>query len=259
MTTTSPYAARVRFIELLERERAQDTLLRVYRDGNELTPTAGTYSLYKGNGDAVISAAVVDLASGYAQYAHTAGSLPDSLQFAEGYLQEWSLTIAGDVHIFRRPAAIVRRRLYPVISDIDLKSYYSDLDNVLPPSLAATGYQTYIDNAWYDLLQRISGEGILVYLILSPSALRLAHLHMCLAYIFRDFTTTVGQDSRWMELYQEHSRQAEIEYKRINFLYDLDNDGKNDSQTRRRASATIYTNGAPSKGWTRRARSSRWR
>ena len=41
-------------------------------------------------------------------------------------------TISGAVFTFRRMAAIVLRRLYPVISDADLEEVYTDLSNLLP-------------------------------------------------------------------------------------------------------------------------------
>ena len=154
MSSSTPYAAQIRAIELLERSKAQTTELKFYRDGSQLVPTAATYTLIKPTGSDLLTGATATISvGGTVSYAHTAEQLADSETLGEGYVQEWTVTIDGDEYLFRRMAALVRRRLYPVVSDIDLTATYSDLENVRPSSL--TSYQQYIDDAWYQILRRI--------------------------------------------------------------------------------------------------------
>jgi len=138
MSSSTPYAAQIRAIELLERGKAQTSELKLYRDGSQLVPTAATYTLIKPTGSDLITGqtASIDL-SGTVSYAHSAEQLANSENLGEGYVQEWTVTIDGEEFLFRRMCALVRRRLYPVVSDIDLTATYSDLANVRPSSLSS--------------------------------------------------------------------------------------------------------------------------
>ena len=159
MSSSTPYAAQIRTVELLERGKAQSTEIKVYRSGSQLIPTAATYTLIKPTGTDLLTGATANISgAGTVSYAHTAEQLASTEPLGEGYVQEWTLTISGDEYIFRRMAALVRRRLYPVVSDIDLTATYSDLDNVRPSTL--TSYQQYIDDAWYQILRRIRNQGM---------------------------------------------------------------------------------------------------
>ena len=201
MSSSTPYAAQIRAIELLERGKAQTSELRLYRDGLQLVPTAATYTLIKPTGSDLLSGKTASIAvSGTVSYAHTAEQLADSENLGEGYVQEWTVTIAGEVFLFRRMAALVRRRLYPVVSDIDLTATYSDLENIRPSTL--TSYQQYIDDAWYQILRRIRNRGMgYEYLMMSAESFFESHRHLSLYLIFRDFHSSLGQSNgRYLDL-----------------------------------------------------------
>ena len=243
MSSSTPYAAQIRTVELLERGKAQTTEIKIYRSGLQLVPTAATYTFIKPTGTDLLTGATASISvGGTVSYAHTAEQLANSEQLGEGYIQEWTLTIDGDEYLFRRMAALVRRRLYPVVSDIDLTATYSDLDNVRPSSL--TSYQQYIDDAWYQILRRIRNQGMgYEYLMMSPEAFFEAHRHLSLYLIFRDFHSSLGQSNgRYLDLANEHYRLYKEEFEtRINFVYDLDHDGEaDDANKRTRGQPTIY-------------------
>ena len=172
MASDTPYSARVRVTELLERGKAQTTLLEVYRNGSQITPTSATYSILKPDSQYIVqNGATSILGDGTIQYSHTPSQLNDQLILGEGYVQEYNVTISGEVFTFRRMAAIVRKRLYPVISDADLEEVYTDLATLRPSSI--TSYQTYIDSAWYTILRRLRTIGAgYEYLITSRSLRR---------------------------------------------------------------------------------------
>ena len=44
MSSSTPYAAQIRTVELLERGKAQTTEIKIYRSGLQLVPTAATYT-----------------------------------------------------------------------------------------------------------------------------------------------------------------------------------------------------------------------
>ena len=158
MSSDTPYSARVRVTELLERGKAQDTLLEVYRDGSQVVPSSATYSILRPNNEYIVQdGPCTILGDGTIQYSHTPAQLSTSLVLGEGYVQEYKVTITGAVFTFRRMAAVVLRRLYPVISDADLEEVYTDLDALRPSSI--TSYQNYIDSAWYTILRRLRTMG----------------------------------------------------------------------------------------------------
>lgn len=244
MSSSTPYAAQIRTIELLEREKAQTSELKLYRDGAQLVPTAATYTLIKPTGADLLTGQTASIAeSGTVSYTHSAEQLKASENLGEGYVQEWTITIDGEQYLFRRMAALVRRRLYPVVSDIDLTATYSDLANVRPSTL--TSYQQYIDDAWYQILRRIRNRGMgYEYLMMSAESFFEAHRHLSLYLIFRDFHSSLGQSNgRYLDLANEHYRLYRDEFDSINFIYDEDHDGEADDPNKRtRGQPTIFLN-----------------
>ena len=246
MATDTIYAPQIRLVELLERGKAQTTQLAIYRDGGIVGPTAGTYTLYKPDGSKMVDAATVSIVANVAQYTHAAVDLPDTLSLGEGYTQEWALTIAGNVMTFRRMLALVKRRLYPVISDIDLTMTYSDLEDLRPASL--TSYQQYIDNAWIVIMNKLRQDGAgYPYLICSPEAFRQVHIDLTLYYIFRDFHSSLGQsEGRFLDLAKEHYKlYLDGITSGVNYVYDYDHDGvAGDANQRQSSRPVIYLNGS---------------
>jgi hypothetical protein len=238
-----PYSPQIKTIELLERGRQQTTELPVYRDGGLATIAAVSYTLYKPDETKLVDAATGTFSGNIPQYVHSAGNLSNDLNLGEGYLQEWTVTIGSKSYIFRRMAAVVRRRLYPVVSDIDLFATYKQLSALMPSNI--TSYQDYIDEAWYTIMQRIRTEGGgIEYLVMSPEALRSSHLNLSLYYIFRDFHSSLGQSNgRYLDLATEHHAQYHNEWKLINWLYDNSHTGFADDPNRRTAKQpVIYLN-----------------
>jgi hypothetical protein len=242
MTNATPYSARVRNVELLERGKAQTTQLAVYRDGAQITPTSATYTLIKPNSNKVVEDGTCTiLGDGTLQYVHTPAQLANSLELGEGYMQEFSVTISSTVHVFRRMCAVVLRRLYPVISDADLEEVYSDIANLRSSTM--TSYQSYIDSAWYTILRRIRNMGAgFEYLVTTPESFAEAHRHLSLYLIFRDFHSSLGQsEGRYLELAQEHYKLYQDEFGIINFVYDENHENKpEDANKRTRMQPSIY-------------------
>ena len=241
------YAARIRIPELVERNKANTTELKIYRDNAQIVPTSGTLTILSPDNSKLKDEVTVSISEeGTLSYSLSQGDLPTTLTLGEGYIQEWTCAISGELYTFRRMMSLVLRRLYPVVSDIDLVSTYSDLETIRPSSLSS--YQKYIDEAWYTMISRMRGEGAgYEYLILSPEALRAAHLNLTLYYIFRDFHSSMGQSNgRYLDLAREHHTIYETEWSRVNFVYDEGHDGTPENPDKRTAKTpTIYLTGAP--------------
>jgi hypothetical protein len=164
-----------------------------------------------------------------------------TIGLGEGYMQEWTCTIDGNEYIFRRTAAVCKRRLYPTVTDADLESEYSDLASIRASTLAS--YQGYIDSAWYEILRRVrnNGKGY-EYLVLSPESFHDSLLHLTLYKIWRDQHSSLGQSNgRYFDLAQEHYRLYQSEYDQINFIYSEDHElTPNDPDKRTKGQPTIY-------------------
>ena len=242
-TDSTPYAPRIRYIELLERNVSNTTRLEIYRDGAQIEPTACTYTLIRPDGVGVVQDATATvLGDGTLQYTHPANHFPDNINLGEGYVQSWTATISGEDYVFRRSVAVVLRKLYPTVSDTDLETEYSDLGNLRPASL--TSYQTYIDSSWYEILRRVRRTGMgYEYLVLTPESFHDTLLHLTLYKIFRDFHSSLGQagNARFLDLANAHLSHYNAEYDAINFVYDENHEGRADEPNKRtRGRPVIY-------------------
>lgn len=250
----TPYAPQIKIPELLERGKSQVSQLPIYRNGALVAPSAVKYTLLDPNGEKIIDGAAGTIPNNVAEYTH-ASSLLNEKQLGEGYIQEWELTIVGKKYIFRRMCAVVLRRLYPVVSDGDLTATYSQLADLRPSSL--NSYQTYIDEAWYTIIQRMRNEGGgLEYLVMSAESFRSAHQNLALYYIFRDFHSSLGQSNgRYLDLANEHYNQYKTEWKLISFVYDRSHSGVSENANTRVAKQPVIFLSNPGNGnyrWRRR-------
>ena len=254
-TDSTIYTASIRNVELLQREASNTTDLQIYRDGSQIVPSACTYTLRKPDGSTYVvqdAAATVD-GSGTCTYTHPANHFPASLGLGEGYIQEWTATISGNTYIFRRTAALCRRRLYPTVTDADLEIEYQDLANLMPASM--TSWQQYIDSAWREILRRIRSSGAgYEYLILSPESLHDCLLHLTLYKIWRDMhSSLMGAEGRYMDLANEHYKQYQVSYDTVNWVYDESNSlTASDPDRRTKGQPVVYlTQHGPYRFWRR--------
>ena len=226
---TTHYTARLLAPDLIERARANALSCPVYRDGALVAPT-GTVSIYDAANVAQVDGAAVTVSGSIASYSYTPAA---SLQLGTGWRVEWTLTLAGVVHVFRNDAALVRHRLYPVVTDADLFRRVSALDpSGSAPITSLSDYQDYLDEAWAEIQLRLIAKGNRPNLVLEPSALRQPHRDLTLAYIFDDLATRLN------EAYQAQADRFrgfyETAWGHLNFDYDTDDDGVADQ---RRASS----------------------
>jgi hypothetical protein len=235
------YSARFRSSETVERGRTQVLSCPTSRAGATATPTAGTFSLYRPDGSALVSAQAVTIPpASVAQYT-LAGATTSAEALGEGFLCEWSLTMPdGVTHTFRNDAALCRRTLYPVISQDDLTQRHSDLPALLG---SATSYQPYIDEAFATLANRLIAAGRRPYLVIQPSALRDVHLMSTLAMIFLDYSTSAGDGGRWQALAEHYRVQYEAAWGQLRFTYDEADENTVDPSKKKSASSQIWTNG----------------
>lgn len=234
------YAARFERVDCLERGRLNTITCPVYRDDALVPPTANgsTVSVYDADGTAIVDAAAVTVTANVATYAIPSATLPVSLSVEDGWRIEWLLVMPdGVAHTFRRAAMLVRRALYPVVTDTDLVRRHSDLRAMRPSTQSS--YQDAIDEAWVTIENRLLAKGNRPNLIMDPTALRELHIHLALHLIFTDFSTTATADGRYAELAADYERKAENDFKTLTFSYDSDEDGIADDPALRRPAEPI--------------------
>jgi len=237
------YTARAPYPDVLERARQQVVALPVYRDGALAVPSAGTFTLW-GPGDhttAIVAAAAVTVTSSIATYTLTTTHLAATRELGEGYLEEWALLIDGVTHTFRRTAALARRALYPVYSDVDALAEYPALTRDIAST--ASSLQGYLDEAWRQILGTLAERRVYPYLVMTPDSFRSVHRHTTLHLVFKSFQRGgQGTADKWMELARYHGEQAEKAWISLTTQMDLDHDGFVDSEARSRATNVIHVN-----------------
>ena len=247
---STPYAPRIRSPQLLQRATTQLVTLAIYRDGAIIDFTSGKYSLQDQDGVYILQEVTVNKVASEAQYTVAASQLPVSKPLSEGYIETWVITIGTTAYTFKRPAYLCRSPIYPVISDIDITTLYPDLSNLLPSG--ETSWQKWIDESWYQILNRLRQHGSLPYLIMDPQSIREPHLHLALSLIWRVLHSALGQsEGRYLDLAKEHERSFDRTFKTMNFRYDQDEDGKMDNPNERRGQPIIFLCDPP-RGYRRR-------
>jgi hypothetical protein len=235
------FTARFRSGEEIERARTQVLTCPVFRAGALVVPLSGTITIYKADSTALVNAAPVVIVGSMATYTLN-GAATTSLQLEDGWLIEWTLAMSASVtNTFRNDAALVRRTLYPVITDADLFRRHSDL-----PALLATGvssYQEYLDEAWATIVNRITSNGRRPYLVIQPSALRDCHLALTLQLVFIDFQTSAGDGGRWQALAEHYGRAYTDAWAQLRFTYDESDENKVSTSTKKSAASQVWTNG----------------
>lgn len=241
------YAPRIRVPQMFQRGKTQTTELAIYRNGGIVTPTNATYQLLDEDGSDIISTTTAVISSSKCQFTINASTFPDTMSLSDGLFELWEVEIEGVDYTFQRPAFLCIRPLYPVISDIDLESSYSDLANLLPSSYT-DGWQRYIDEAYIRIIERLRSLGNLPYLITDPQALRASHLELALALIWRNMHSSLGQSNgRYLDLYNLHIKSYEYSFKQCSFRYDLSEQGRAEEVDKRRAAFPMITTSNPPK------------
>jgi hypothetical protein len=212
----------------LTRGVAQTVTAPLYRDGAAVTATAAAARLYDAAGTLVDSEASA-LSGGVATWTLTPAA---TLSLGMGWRMEWDVTHAGGVVRHQTAAALVRRAIYPVITDADLFRR----DRTLDPTEAGyrgpesyTDLQEYLDEAWTEIVGRVYAQGDRPSLIMSPEALRAPHLYLTLAIIYR------AMGSERAGLASEYQHMYEAAWDSLRWVYDSDDDGIPDNDGARRA------------------------
>lgn len=224
--------ARFSLVELIELGRTNQLECRVYRAGSLIPITSGTFTLFDDSNVAQITAAAVPV-GGAATVSLSSAQLA-AFSPGEGWRVQWRLTSGSFIdRIFDNEAMIVRRSLFPVITEADLYQVSSALDPSGPACIhSEPDFADKLDESWIQIQSRLLSAGNRPNLILSPSALRDCHLYLCLALIYEDFSTRLNP--AFSELGMMYRQTYESAWGRLRFRYDTSADeGSPANQSRR--------------------------
>ncbi len=210
--------------DFLVRERDNLIECPVFSGSTLTAPSSGTVTVFKGNGEKLIDAQAVTVASSIATFNVAAATLPDTLSLEDNWLIVWKLTLAGSDHIFQRMAALVRRELHPVVTETDLTAIHQDASDVLASGQTLSAF---LNEAWNMIQRRLLAVGRRPYLILSDFALFDCHRHLAAYLLFNDAASSVG-DGKWADMAEHHFQRYEQEWARLKLTYDIDQDGTPD-------------------------------
>lgn len=252
------YTFRSSYPDFLQRGRDNRVSLPVYLNGALVAPNSATFTLLGPAGATVVATAAATISGSIATYTILAASLPSTLDYGEGYVERWVLTLPDStIRTVDREACVAKVNLYPVITDADLQEFYPDIATLRGSQL--TSFQTFIDGAWKLIVSRMMGQGVIPYLVKSPEAFRASHINLTFAHIFQWAAKNQVNRGNYNELAEKHKAAYEAEWAQINFKLDRDQDGLIDDPYRREnpRGAVIHRSAAPSERWFPR-RDRRW-
>lgn len=248
MTTTfkfSPPSGIPRMIQ-----RGEDQTLEIFwYEGetlNSVGVTSATFTLKKGSQVIIdnVAATTIGGPSTSATY-DLNGTDTEKLSLGDDMLEIWVLNgtyLGQPVKLTaRRSGHLVRTILYPMITDNDLVVRHQRLNDIRPPGLS--DFSTYRDLAWEMINRDLIKKGRRPELILDSFSLVDMHVYKSLSLIFRDAITFVG-DGRYSELAEMYERDYAIEWDKVEFHYDR-NENDSIDQGEEAASPSIWLSEPP--------------
>jgi hypothetical protein len=243
--TDSSLTARVRAPQVLERERAQNTDLALWRDGALVAPLSGTYTLLSPAGALVIDAQAVVVAASVATYSIPALSLPSTLGYGEGYTEQWALVDIGSglPRTFTRECSIAKFQLAPSITDLDLLAEYPDLLELL--GAYNTHLQSWIDEAFVQFLNDLYSLGEWPDVIVTRAATRKPLKERAYFLIYKFLFSKQPNAGRFEVLMNFHQSEMNAAFKGMSYRVDRDQDGTPDGMDRHSSTTVVHRNAAP--------------
>jgi hypothetical protein len=206
----------------------------VYHGGALVAATGGTISIFDDANVAVIDGAAVTLDGGVAEYT-VAAATTAARHPTEGWRAEWSITLTGgDVVRPRGLVYLVRRRLYPTISDVDVAQRVPSLalDNPARPTSVAS-YQGYIDEADTIVQSALIRKGRRPWLVLDPWALRECWLTKTLHLIYSSLSSTAAPgEVGYRDTADAYRDEYNVAWSEASVILDYDQDGFPEEMTR---------------------------
>ena len=236
---TSPFSTP----DFIQRGKTTTLARSIYEDGVQVVPSSVALNLLDENSITVLDAVACAVAvSGGITYELPAVVTADR-ELSEYWLEEWVATMAdGEVVTIRRDAALVRRQLYPVVTEDDLLARHSDLGKLLPAGV--TTWATVLASAWAVIELELLSKGHRPNLVTNAWAFKLVHELKTLELIFRDSSTySAGGSSKYGDLATYYATAYAAAWDKIPLKYDSGDTGLPSDAVEAPTSPVLYLKG----------------
>lgn len=236
MAATPRYTVRQDLPYLIEVGRDTVLTIPVYYGGSLIAPTSGTITIYDETATAVVDGAAVTISGSVAEYtvlaATSTGRVP-----SPGWRVEWELTLTGgDVVTPRSTAYLVRQRLYPTISDVDIGRRVPALATTFAGRpTTASSYQTVIEEADTEVQRRLISDERRPWLVVDPWALREVWLTLAITLIYDGLVAVAAPGDPYTERAEHFRRLYDAAWSEATLQLDYDEDGAVDDPDQRTA------------------------
>jgi hypothetical protein len=197
------YSVRVTVPDVFQAGRDNAVALEVQHNGDTVHPSSGTFTLFAQGSTAVVDAQATTFHAGRSEYTIPSSAFDTTVagvEYGDGWLEEWALTISGTVYT------------------PDLATYWGN---------GRTNAQTFIDSAWNDIVRRWLREGGAWWPVASPYVFFEAHRELTLSKLWRYIGKSNGNEV-FVDLSEKHGREYARQFQAIATQYDRDQDGRID-------------------------------
>jgi len=220
--SSTAYQARFAGPTLIEKGRDTVITCPVYLSGALVAPSAVAVSIWTAGSASVVAAATGSVAGSIASYTVPAATT-SSLSYGADWRIEWSLTLSGVVEVIQTDAALVRNAIRCPITDADLYAREPALDPAgSAPIHSLSNFQTFLDDAWKTLLNRLLTDGQYPWKMPSAAVLRETMLALTLHRVYQSFTT--GLNEAYGKTAEGYRRDYHEAYRTIRYSEVIDPD-----------------------------------
>lgn len=232
-TGETNWSFRSPYPDVLARNRTNTLSGTLQYSGTAPTISAATFALYRPDG-VEVTGCTLSLAGNVATVSVPAASLPTTLTLGEGYQEVWTFTISGTAYTYQRPAALARYQLVPAIHVSDVSGSTGRQPSLARNLGAGVTVQSFMDQAWAQIVRRIISAGHLPYLVRTPDAIGEAHICLTLALAYEGMAA--GSDNAvYQKLAESYRKQYSDAWGSITWQTDYDHDGKIDDPSQRQS------------------------
>lgn len=231
-------------------ERGADLTLSLPLADAEGSPVAASAaSLVIRSGAAVLeTVAAADINGDGAVSYDLSASTSAAWPLTEDLLLSWAVTVAGVVHTFRVPGAVVLWAFTPTITADDVWTRYP----ALQPAMTAEHVGALILSTAGELERRLRERGRRPQLILDVWALADVHLDLALWRIF-DAADNALSDDRWRRAAELHRDSFTSRWGSLSFRYDEAQTGAPaDAEVKSGPGSIVLTSGRAGAFWSPR-------
>lgn len=220
--SSTAYQARFAGPTLIEKGRDTVITCPVYLSGALVAPTVVTVSVWTAANALVVAAASGSVVGSIATYTVPATST-SGLSYGADWRIEWTLTLSGVAETIQTDAALVRNAIFCPITDTDLYAREPALNPAgSAPIHSLSNFQTFIDDAWKTLVNRLLTDGQYPWKMPSAAVLRETMLALTLHRVYQSFTT--GLNDAYGKTADAYRRDYHEAYRTIRYSEVIDPD-----------------------------------